>query len=220
MNGVPRHYILQMQHYLAVTGLKWGTFAIFNADRWELMLIEVERDEKVISAIIKVEEKFWNEHVVPRKQPEQEEMARIVLPKVEGVIKNKDTDKAFANAIAAYRAVQQARAEADDLVDIAKEHLLEVIHHEPGVYENMDYRVYYTPVSGRTSFDKKALAGVRPLDPLKVLATVGALTGDGNQELGNQIILALTQCDLDLKQFEKKGDDFMTLRYYPAKRED
>jgi len=31
--GLPDYYQVQLQHYLAVTGRKWGAFAVFNAER-------------------------------------------------------------------------------------------------------------------------------------------------------------------------------------------
>jgi putative phage-type endonuclease len=57
--GLPEYYITQMQHYLSVAGLKWGTWAIFCADMWELTPIPVERDEELIAMIIEAEENFW-----------------------------------------------------------------------------------------------------------------------------------------------------------------
>lgn len=57
--GLPEYYITQMQHYLSVTGLKWGVWAIFCADMWELLPVPVERDEDLIKIIIEEEERFW-----------------------------------------------------------------------------------------------------------------------------------------------------------------
>lgn len=69
-NGnVPSQYIIQCNHYMAVTG----------ADRWYLAVVIlgksfryicVERDEKAISDLIQIEERFWNDNVVKRIPPE------------------------------------------------------------------------------------------------------------------------------------------------------
>ncbi len=57
--GLPDAYILQMQFYLMITRKKWGAFAIFWADGWELLHFDVERDDDLIA---KIEEEcitFW-----------------------------------------------------------------------------------------------------------------------------------------------------------------
>ncbi len=69
-NGnIPAHYIIQCNHYMAVTG----------ADRWYLAVVIlgkafryvcIERDEKVISDLISIEERFWNENVLQHIPPE------------------------------------------------------------------------------------------------------------------------------------------------------
>ena len=69
-NGnVPSHYIIQCNHYMAVTG----------ADRWYLAVVIlgkafryicIERDENVISNLIHIEETFWQNNVLQNIPPE------------------------------------------------------------------------------------------------------------------------------------------------------
>lgn len=69
-NGnVPPHYIIQCNHYMAVTG----------ADRWYLAVVILgkafryiclERDENVISNLIHIEETFWKNNVLQGTPPE------------------------------------------------------------------------------------------------------------------------------------------------------
>ncbi len=69
-NGnVPSQYIIQCNHYMAVTG----------ADRWYLAVVIlgkafrficVERDEKAISDLIFIEDRFWNENVLRNLPPD------------------------------------------------------------------------------------------------------------------------------------------------------
>lgn len=57
-NGIPDGYALQIQHYLAVTGLQFAFVAVLingNNFRWRL----IERDEAVIDLIIQMESRFW-----------------------------------------------------------------------------------------------------------------------------------------------------------------
>jgi putative phage-type endonuclease len=58
-NGIPEGYILQGQHYMSVSDIKWMHYAIFCADMWELLVVPVERDEELIKYIIEEEEEFW-----------------------------------------------------------------------------------------------------------------------------------------------------------------
>ena len=58
--GVRQGIILQVQHGLAVSGLKWGSFGILCLDPWEFQWFDVERDEAIISELIREETYFWN----------------------------------------------------------------------------------------------------------------------------------------------------------------
>ena len=78
--GIDPSYYAQLQHYLLVTGLNWGSFAIFCADQWRLHWFDVERDEEIIAKIKEVTEEFWTNHIVPQVRPDDIiiEEARIV----------------------------------------------------------------------------------------------------------------------------------------------
>lgn len=57
-NSVPDEYMLQIQHYMAVTGFKAAYIAVLiggNTFRWQL----VKRDEEIISALVQLEKDFW-----------------------------------------------------------------------------------------------------------------------------------------------------------------
>lgn len=60
-DAIPDEYILQVQHYMAVTGYKGTYIAVLiggNTFRWKF----IERDEDIISMLIQLESDFW-EHV-------------------------------------------------------------------------------------------------------------------------------------------------------------
>ena len=57
-DSVPAEYMLQVQHYLEVTGYKAAYIAVLiggNTFRWKL----VERDEELIAMLIELESAFW-----------------------------------------------------------------------------------------------------------------------------------------------------------------
>ena len=57
-DSIPDEYMLQIQHYMAVTGYKVAYIAVLiggNTFRWRL----VERDDELIKILIELEERFW-----------------------------------------------------------------------------------------------------------------------------------------------------------------
>jgi len=66
---VPDHYMLQLQHTLAVTGLAWGAFAVLlggNRFRW----FHVDRDDDLTASLVEAEGRFWRDHVVAGVAPD------------------------------------------------------------------------------------------------------------------------------------------------------
>lgn len=94
-------YNVQVQHYLAVYGYSWASFAAFHADTMSLTWFDVERSDKFIDdVLIPRLETFWNKHVLPRVPPsasindEEAGHARLLLPTVGGRVDILETDRA------------------------------------------------------------------------------------------------------------------------------
>lgn len=67
--NVPLHYLLQCQHYIAVSGAeKWFIAGLILGEG--LVIHEIQRDEEMIQNLITIEERFWNENVIRRVMPE------------------------------------------------------------------------------------------------------------------------------------------------------
>jgi len=65
-DNTPQEYIIQVQHYLAITGYHWGIIAVLiGGNKFEMRFIE--RDEELINFIIQGEKKFWE--MVENKTP-------------------------------------------------------------------------------------------------------------------------------------------------------
>lgn len=60
-HGMPPHYVLQVQHGLAVTGWTWGHFAVLEPYTFRFLQFRYERDEKLIAVLRRVEEEFWKQ---------------------------------------------------------------------------------------------------------------------------------------------------------------
>ena len=55
---IPDYYLVQVQHYLAVTGWQWG-YVIADTSGVEPLIIRFERDEEDIAAIVRAATEFW-----------------------------------------------------------------------------------------------------------------------------------------------------------------
>lgn len=65
---VPDWYAIQVQHQLAVTGYEMAYVAVLIGGQ-EYQERTIERDDELIEALIQIEERFWNEHVLTATPP-------------------------------------------------------------------------------------------------------------------------------------------------------
>ncbi|MCQ6275782.1 YqaJ viral recombinase family protein [Bacillus sp. V3B] len=65
---IPASYLLQCQHYMAVTGYKvWWIAVLIGGNKF--VYKKVERDEELIQYLIDIEKNFWEEHVLKQIPP-------------------------------------------------------------------------------------------------------------------------------------------------------
>lgn len=160
--GLPEYYQLQLQHYLAVTGREWGSFAIFSADNWELKHFDVEADRDVIDTLMTVCPQWWNKHVVGQTPPEDTGIA-VDLPDIggEGMFNTETPEWYFA--VREYLEAKALADEARDLLEIKKLTITDLMtRYGSDIVEGAGARVYWKPQKGRTSFDHKKLAKEHP----------------------------------------------------------
>lgn len=229
--GLPLHWIVQMQHNLCVTGYKWGSFALFNADLWEMIHFDVERDEDLINALIQKEEQFWKGYVEPRVPPPVVENTApellAQLAKAQGdagggdlIVRN---DPQWADAAAMYREAKEIAETGENLLETAKAKLKELMGGY-GAIEGAGLRAYFSQRAGRVTFDKKALAAGMPMDRTSVATAVNefvqAIPGDlieGFAQANHRLIEALDAATLDLSAFDKTGKPYDQFAAYIVK---
>lgn len=66
---VPHMYNIQCQHCMAVKGWQRMELVVLIG-RSDVRIYRVQRDDQLIENLIKIEGKFWNEHVLPKIMPE------------------------------------------------------------------------------------------------------------------------------------------------------
>lgn len=66
---VPTEYMLQSNHYMAVTGAdRWYVAVLIGG--WDFQWRVIERDEELIQNLITIEDSFWKDHILEKSPPE------------------------------------------------------------------------------------------------------------------------------------------------------
>ena len=139
---VPEAYMVQVQHYLAVTGYNFAYIAVLiggnSYDHWL-----IERDDELIAMIIAAEENFWHNHIKAGVPPainyslDGSEILDRLYPAAEAVDKQVDIvgDRAteLLNKIwAAQQEVKELKAEEEAAKNELKDYMQQ---YEIGVHE-------------------------------------------------------------------------------------
>jgi len=66
---VPQEYLIQVQHYMAVTGFTWAIMAVLIGGR-ELRTYRFTHNPEFQGVLEELEAKFWKEHVLAGNPPE------------------------------------------------------------------------------------------------------------------------------------------------------
>ena len=111
--AAPDPYLLQVQHYLAVTGFQWAYLAaLVGGQRY--VVLPVDRDEAVITALIAAERTFWDRltHRQPPPldgSPASSRLLKQLHPRADGTTLTLGPEAvALAEAWAAAHAAQKA----------------------------------------------------------------------------------------------------------------
>lgn len=69
--GVPIHYVIQTQEYMACTGLEWASVAVFLAGETQpFTYFDISRDQRFCDDLCERTERWWARHVVRDIPPE------------------------------------------------------------------------------------------------------------------------------------------------------
>ena len=109
---IPPWYVMQVQHYLAVSGCDhWYIAAlIFGKD---FIIRRIDRDEELIKNLITIEERFWNENVLKKVMPEPDGTKRC-SEQIAEMYLNSNKEKTVE--LVGYKQILDRRTEIDDLI--------------------------------------------------------------------------------------------------------
>ena len=163
-DGMQEYYIIQLQHYLGVTGYKWGVIVVLDYDDWKLVPYEAHPDKDLIKIIFDEDTKFW-QYVLDHEEPpeKQVEIEAGDINPGEAVNMDKIDPQLWAELVKRY-------GEADALFDEAKvyKELCEQKIQEQmttagaNVAEGAGARIYWKEQAGKKTLDKKDFAKGNP----------------------------------------------------------
>ena len=121
---IPDYYLVQVQHYLAVTGWQWG-YVIADTSGVEPLIIRFERDEEDIAAIVNAAQNFWW-FVKSGEMPalSNAEDVRKVYPEPTEELEDMSDDDDLYDLMQTYAAAQQQAKEAETKADSLKNQLI------------------------------------------------------------------------------------------------
>jgi putative phage-type endonuclease len=159
--GLLDYMILQAQHEALVCGYDYTSFALFNAERFELIHFDIEADPGVHARIVEVAGEFWTKHVLAGIPPQNGELPGIELPAIGDGSLVVRADPEWEKAASDLASAREIKAEAEALYEAAKVRLIELAGGY-GVFEGGGVRVYYRQMPGRKSFKKDLLKKDHP----------------------------------------------------------
>ncbi|MFD2924200.1 YqaJ viral recombinase family protein [Halobacillus naozhouensis] len=161
---IPGAYLLQCQHYMAVTGADaWWIAVLIGGNKF--VYKKIDRDEELIAYLIDIEKEFWEGRVVKQEPPEidgseaSSELLKALYPQSEPESEtdlDSDTDKLIEG-------LQQVKEEMNDLNTRKKKYenqLKQIL----GTYEkgfSNHYVITYKSQERRT-VDSKRLKAEKP----------------------------------------------------------
>lgn len=161
--GVPFKYVLQVQHYMAVTEYKKGYVAAIVGGN-KFFCYEIYRDEELIKYIISLEKKFWEENVLDMKEPEADGSdATTAYLNREYAESNGNSIQLPAEALSCFTRYDELSKQIDEL-STAKEAVCNQLksflkENETGYIE--DRKISWKQIQ-TTKFDRKRLEKEQP----------------------------------------------------------
>ena len=121
---IPDYYLVQVQHYMAVTGWQWG-YVIADTSGVEPLIIRFERDEEDIAAIVNAATNFWR-FVESGQMPalSNADDVRKVYPEPTEELEDMSDDDDLYDLMQSYAAAQQQAKEAETKADSLKNQLI------------------------------------------------------------------------------------------------
>ena len=159
--AAPIDYIIQLQHYLMLTGAEVGYFAVLIGGN-DFRHFEMKRDDALIRDIEVAAERFWMDHIVTAIPPEANELDNDILMGMyptadETMLELPDN---YETACKIYLEAHQQESEAKERKEAIKAKLKALIGSNSGA-ENETYKVKWSRFE-KAAVDLPALRAAHP----------------------------------------------------------
>lgn len=130
---IPDYYLVQVQHYLAVTGWEWG-YVIADTSGVEPLIIRFERDEEDIAVIVNASTEFWR-FVESGQMPalSNADDVREVYPEPTEQLEDMSDDDDLYDLMQSYADAQAQAKQAEAKADSLKNQLIACIGPREGL---------------------------------------------------------------------------------------
>ncbi len=109
---IPPWYLMQVQHYLAVSGCdRWYIAALVLGK--DFIIRQIDRDEELIKNLITIEERFWNENIVKKIMPEPDGTKRCT-EQITELYLHSNSGKTVT--LSGYKPLLDRRSEIEELI--------------------------------------------------------------------------------------------------------
>jgi putative phage-type endonuclease len=161
--GIPPHIIIQVQHYLLITGYTWAELAIFHSDPWELLPTgTVTADRGIHDMIINECGEFWEyvqKDIPPPSEEEDETVSQDMVKKLEslrtdGEVKMVDDPK-YLELESDYIEAKELHNDTKIIFDDAKTAVRKFVVSSGFAAVQGQQRIIRASPSSRTTFQKK-----------------------------------------------------------------
>jgi len=156
-DNIPWEYAIQCYHYMAVTGyVAWWIAVLIGGNKF--VYKRIDRDEKIIADLIKIESDFWHNHVLKQVPPEPDgsdastEFVKALYPESNG--KSLDLPSTAAEWIEKYEQAVEDEKAAQERKQEAQNHLQMLLgEYETGFFR--DWKVVWKTITSNRVDSKK-----------------------------------------------------------------
>jgi len=111
--GLLSDYLIQGQTALACSGYDWVSFCFLDYDAWELVVMDIDRDQEFIDRIVAKAVEFWG--CVERDEVPPEEVEKIEIPELLKKVEIIEPTQAILDYKVAKQNLDFAKLEVDNI---------------------------------------------------------------------------------------------------------
>ncbi len=165
-DGLPEHWIIQIQHYLNITGFEKAVLLIFCPDKWEFLDehnngVWIKQNKELIKLMTNEATNFWQNHILKKIPPKSNEYeaSKIDSIKIESSKIKKISSKEWDQLSIEFKNAKESLDDAKkhyEKKETAIKNYLDKNNISIGSGGHIE-KISFLPVSPRITWDTKAM---------------------------------------------------------------